>query len=255
MKRPKLIGLSYSPWTEKAVWALDHHAIDYAYEPYSPVFGELKLRRLTRRLRGPVTVPIMIADRQVLSDSYDIARYAEAHGGGAPLFGHPDVDGLVKDAERGLVAARAVGLPRLLDSPGALLDVVPRGIRRRLPKGAAKLGAWGIRRTIKKYCVSARSGDEWEAELRGVLDTIRQRLDAAGGTFVLGQLSFADLALAQVVNLALPAERVGRLKIRPASCAAYTVADRSAEYADLAAWRDALYRDHRKLPESPSHPR
>ena len=52
-RRGELIGIGYSPWTEKARWALDHHGIDYRYSEHLILFGMLPLRiklgKLSRR--------------------------------------------------------------------------------------------------------------------------------------------------------------------------------------------------------------
>ncbi len=37
----RLIGLHYSPWTEKARWALDRQRVPYAFEEHLPMLGEM----------------------------------------------------------------------------------------------------------------------------------------------------------------------------------------------------------------------
>ncbi len=44
-----LHGLSCSPWTWRARWALDHHRIDYDYREHTPMLGERRLRRLAEK--------------------------------------------------------------------------------------------------------------------------------------------------------------------------------------------------------------
>ena len=41
---PTLVGLAYSPWTQKARWALTHHGVPHDFESYVPTLGEPKLR-------------------------------------------------------------------------------------------------------------------------------------------------------------------------------------------------------------------
>ena len=50
-------AIPFSPWSEKARWALDHHQIDYREAPFMPVFGEFALRFRMRKPFGAVTVP------------------------------------------------------------------------------------------------------------------------------------------------------------------------------------------------------
>lgn len=69
-----LIGLSYSPWTRKARWALDHHGLSYTFVEHLPMLGEPLLRWKLRRWRAPVTVPAFIDKGARLMDSCTIAR-------------------------------------------------------------------------------------------------------------------------------------------------------------------------------------
>src|SRR5688572_23771052 len=87
---------SFAPWCEKARWALDHHGIPYREREHVPLVGELALRIAARRASGPVTVPLLVDGDAVLMDSVAIARRAEAHGRGAPLF--PPAHGRAIDA-------------------------------------------------------------------------------------------------------------------------------------------------------------
>src|SRR5687768_3084143 len=82
-----LVGLSYSPWSEKARWALDHHHIPFTYEEYVPMLGEPALRLRLRKAFGKVSVPVLIDGKESYGDSYEIARFAERTGKGKPLFG------------------------------------------------------------------------------------------------------------------------------------------------------------------------
>ena len=54
-----LTALPYSPWSEKATWALDHHRIDYKYDEHMPLVGDIKLRWRLRKPKGIVTVPVL----------------------------------------------------------------------------------------------------------------------------------------------------------------------------------------------------
>src|SRR5580698_1853504 len=83
----ELLGLVYSPWTEKARWALDVRRVLYTFRPYQPILGEPALRLKLGRLRGRVSVPVLtLDDGRVLADSADIARWADGRGEGPRLF-------------------------------------------------------------------------------------------------------------------------------------------------------------------------
>ena len=58
----ELLGLPYSPWSEKARWALDVRHVPYRYRVFQPLIGEPALRFKTRRWTGTVTVPVMTDD-------------------------------------------------------------------------------------------------------------------------------------------------------------------------------------------------
>ena len=59
MRLPELVSLSYSPWSEKARWALDHHGIEYRNIAYTPMLGVPRLRMRLRAMRAKITVPIL----------------------------------------------------------------------------------------------------------------------------------------------------------------------------------------------------
>ena len=60
---------------------------------------------------------------------------------------------------------------------------------------------------------------------------------------ILGSFSFADIAAAQVLGFVSPPSF--GLKLGKASARGFTDPELAAEYADLVAWRDALYEAHR----------
>ena len=62
MSQPTLIHLPYSPWSQKARWALDHHGIAYRTQKYLPMLGEPYLRWRTGRWRRRATVPVLAYD-------------------------------------------------------------------------------------------------------------------------------------------------------------------------------------------------
>ena len=57
-----LFKLGYSPWSERALWALDHHGLARREREYTPIFGEPGMRLKARRFKGRVTVPLLVSD-------------------------------------------------------------------------------------------------------------------------------------------------------------------------------------------------
>jgi glutathione S-transferase len=245
----ELLALRYSPWSEKARWALDVRGVRYEYRHYQPVLGEPALRLKLRRARGRVTVPVLTTDDGVvLSNSTDIARWADARGEGPALF-PPEHEAAIARfvalSERALDAARVLVLTRVLADREALVEMVPRAIRR-VPGLAARVGGFGVWRTLRKYGGHPSALDERRRALGGALDELRAALGGRaheGPRTLLGAFTYADIAASQAVVGACPP--AFGLRFAPASRRCWTDPELSATYADLVAWRDALYERYR----------
>jgi glutathione S-transferase len=244
----ELLGLPYSPWTEKARWALDMRQVGYVFRIYAPIVGEPRLRLRLGKWRGAVSVPVLFDDDgRAVADSAAIARWADTQGAGPVLF-PPELDtsivDLITTSERGLAAGRALSLARALEDEEALRELLPRALRQFRP--ASSVGAWGLRRTLRKYRAHVVSNQEHARVLVSVLDELRAalaRTPAAPVKTVLGRFTFADIAMAQVLAFVSPPK--AGLRIAPHNRRAFTDPELSAQYADLLAWRDALYDAHR----------
>jgi glutathione S-transferase len=245
----ELLGLPYSPWSEKARWALDARKVPYRYRLYEPLIGEPALRIKTKRWRGAVTVPVMTGDDgRVYADSADIARYADAHGEGPALFPKEHEAAIahwIDVGERALDAGRALSLHRTLADDEALEELVPRGLRNALGGFAARLGEVGVRRTLRKYGSGAASLETHRKTATDALDELRAALATSTSTpkTVLGTFTFADIAAAQMLSFVSPP--AFGLKLGKASRRGFTDPELASKYADLVTWRDALYEAHR----------
>jgi glutathione S-transferase len=247
---PELLGLSYSPWSEKARFALDVRRVPYVYRRYQPLLGEPALRLKLRRFTGRVTVPVLtLDDGSVLADSTDIARWADGQGEGPRLFPpvhEAAIARFVALSERGLAAGRVLSLRRMLADDEALTEMLPRPVRRLGPL-ASRIGAMGIGRTLRKYGGDRDDPEAHRRTLTGALEEIRATLAKApageGPQTLLGQLTFADIAVAQILVSVEPPP--SGLKLGPASRRTFVDPALRAPWADLVAWRDALYRAFR----------
>lgn len=238
---PVFTAMPASPWSEKARWALDHHRIEYVEEAYTPMLSEPALRWRLRRARGRVTVPVLFAEGEAYTDSFDIAEYAERRGGGPPLFrrgleraiaGWNQVSEAAMRAGRALVSFRVAGDPQAQSE--ALPDRVPGPLRRPL----GPVARVGIRFLQKKHAVS---DDEHvsRALLRARLGELRAAL-ADGRHFLLGEFSYADIAMAAALQFVHPVDD-RRIRLGPATRRAWTDLDLAGELTDLIEWRDQLY--------------
>jgi glutathione S-transferase len=246
----ELLGIPFSPWSEKARWALQARGVPYREVTYAPLLGEPFLRAKLGKWRGVVTVPVLTDDEgHTLGDSAEIAAWADERGAGPRLF-PAELRGKIEEwvalSERGLGAGRGLSLAQVLEDQEALGEMVPPPLRKPLGKMGRRVAALGIRRTMRKYGVARTDTGTLERELAAVLDELRAALARApAGTprTILGTFTFADVAMAQVLAFVEPPKfglRIGR-----ASRRAFTNAAFRERYKDLLEWRDALYEAYR----------
>jgi glutathione S-transferase len=237
-----LVYLPYSPWSEKARWALDHHSVPYDQRIHVPITGELPLRLQTRRFAGRISVPVLIADDGVLFDSFDIAQYAEEHGTGTPLFPPAHAKAIAEwnaRSEAALAAGRKSAFRRALDDPetleeglAPLLPAPLRGPLRFVAKGA-------VAYMRRKYGIEQVDDRVLIESLDGLRSALRQQ------SYILGQLSYADIAMAVVLQFVRPVDDAC-VPVGPATRRTFGDPALAARYPDLLAWRDNLYAQHRR---------
>jgi glutathione S-transferase len=246
---PELLGLPYSPWSEKARWAIEARGIVYDRRLYQPLIGELELRRKLRKWSGVVSVPVLLDDDgRAIADSAEIAKWADRRGDGPAMFpagAEAEVDRFIALSERGMTAGRALSLLRLLEDDEGVLEMVPRALRGVL--GARALAKAGIARTLRKYR-GGRDQKAARAVLAEVLEEVRAALAKAPATngdvkTLLGRFTFADVAVAQLLAFVEPP--AFGLKLKDATRRSFTDPVLRERFSDLVAWRDALYDAHR----------
>jgi glutathione S-transferase len=237
----RLIGLSYSPWSLKARWALDHHRVPYRWREYLPMLGEPLLQARLRRRR--VTVPVLIDEAGVHDDSFDIARRAEAVGQGAPLFPDALTDAISRwnqTSEDVCAAGRALTTARVLADPAALAESVPvpPALRRPL-RGVATAGA---RFLTRKYGLREVDEDAALDTIGLALEAVREAL-ADGRAYLEGPLTYADFALAVSLQFVQPVAGT-YVHLGPASRRCWTRDGLAQAYPDVLAWRDQVFARH-----------
>ena len=248
---PELLSIPYSPWSEKARWALDARHVPYTGVTYAPLVGELGLRRKLGRWSGRVSVPVLFDDDgRPVPDSLEIARWADLHGEGPALIPadlEADVARFVALSEEGLDAGRRLSLHRMLGDDEALGEMVPKGLRPVLGPLGKWVAATGIHRTLRKYGAHRVDAATHEQTMVRVLGDLRAALAdprASGDPrTLLGRFTFADIAMAQVLSFVQPP--TFGLRIGKASRRSFTDSVLRERFNDLVAWRDALYEAHR----------
>lgn len=247
---PELLGLPYSPWTEKARWALEARGVSYDFVHYQPLLGEPALRAKLGRWTGTVSVPVLTDDQGgAHAGSEAIARWADTRGLGPSLF-PKEHDAAIREhealSERALAAGRSLSLLRTLGDDEALRELIPKALRGALGPLGPTIAAQGIRRTLRKYGGHRNTRADHESAYASALEEIRAALataPAGSPKTLLGTLTFSDLTVSQALGFVTPAAfgvRIGEANRRTFSDPAL-----AARFADLVSWRDALYEAHR----------
>jgi glutathione S-transferase len=244
-----LVGEGFSPWTEKARWALDHYGVRYRYEEYAPLVDEPWLRLRARRLRGRISVPFLLGPGLAVGDSFAIAREAERLGDGAPLL-PPDLLAAIEAwnarSDRLIAAGRAQVLARTDASAAAQAEslpaFVPPALRPRLA-GLTRLGTAYIR---WKYAVRPVPDELLEVDLAAVRAAIGTRHPATPREpgYLLDRFTYADVAVAAALQALRPHGRFPAA-LGPAQRDTWARPALAARWEDVLAWRDLLIDRHR----------
>jgi glutathione S-transferase len=244
----RLIQLHYSPWSERARWALDHHGIAYDTVEHIPFLGERRLRRIVGNKPARATVPVLIAGGDVLTDSWDIALYAEQSGSGSKLIPETqlaDIRTWTELADQASAQGRALVVSALLASEAALDEGLPFPLPSWLQTTVRPVTRFGLRWFARKYEVSPAAEEEYEYRMRPVLDRLRAKVGQA--PYLIGSFSYADIAMATLLQGISPVGN-GYIRLGPATRRAWTRPILESAYADLIRWRDNLYLRHRGRP-------
>jgi glutathione S-transferase len=244
----RLIILPQSPWSERARWVLDHHGLAYRVTEHVPFLGERRLRRVLGNPPGRATVPILLAGGEVLSSSWEIARYADRVGRGEALIPaelEPAIRHWNELAERTMAAARPLTVQRLLDSDAALDETLPPPVPGWLRPLLRPVTRFGTEWFARKYALDLADTATARAAVQAALEALRAALGSSD--HVLSRFSYADVIMATLLQGVAPvADRY--IPLGPATRAAWTQLELAQANADLIAWRDRLYEHHRSPP-------
>ena len=242
---PRLVQLSYSPWSERARWGLDHHRIAYRTAEHVPFLGELGLRRIVGDRKAKATVPVLIDGDNVLVESWDIVTYADGRGSGSQLIPaslESEIRASVALADEACKEGRALVLASLLASPAAQDESLTLPVPQVVKPAMRPVTRFALSWFARKYGSRIDALPQARAALRVLLDKVRARLGAS--RYVLGQFTYADIAIATCLQGVSPVGN-GYIRIGPATRRAWTLDDLAADYADLIRWRDQIYASHR----------
>jgi glutathione S-transferase len=243
----RLVVLKVSPWSERAKWALDHHRIAYETREHAPFLGERRLRRLVGPGKKRATVPILLAGERVLTESWDIALYADREGRGAKLIPREreaEIRGWNDLADETMKACRGIVVAALLASPAALDEGLPPQVPGWFKPLLRPVARYGTQWFARKYGLERADKAAAVAKLRSTLAALREAL-AKSSPYLLGAFSYADIVMATTLQGVSPvADRY--IPLGPATRQTWMLEDVAAEFPDLIAWRDRLYDQHRR---------
>jgi glutathione S-transferase len=235
-----LYAMPYSPWSERARFALLHHRCEFEEREHVPVLGELALRVRSGRPFSNVSVPMLIDDGRAIMDSLAIAEHVDAQAGGATLFPaeHRDaIRTLNARIEPMFQAARARAIQRNMEDDETALDMVPPALRK-LPFALAT-SRLGSRFIAWKHPTSF---DEILMRICEGLIEVRKTL--GDREYVHGVFTYADIIAASALQVVAPVED-RYIPLSAVKRRAWSDADLAGEFKDLLKWRDALYAKHR----------
>jgi glutathione S-transferase len=241
-----LVSLHVSPWSERAKWALDHHRLAYRVVEHVPVIGERRLRRLVGPDKKRATVPVLRVGSEVLTESWDIAHYADREGRADKLIpaGREDeVRAWAALADEAMSAGRALVVAGMLRTPAALDEAQPAAVPRWL-RPAMRPGARALTRMFaRKYDLRLEALEAEERKVGSALDRLRAAL-AVRSPYLLGAFSFADIAMATLLQGVLPVDD-RFIRLGAGTREAWTNRRLAKDYADLVTWRDGVYAEKR----------
>ena len=197
----RLITIAVSHYCEKARWALDWLKIPYIEESHVPIFHRLATRRY-----GGKSVPVLVTESGVFTDSTDILRHIDAiatiekHLYPANPKLRQEVEQLEElfDSKLG-VYIRQWGYYYRIDDRQALLEMWRKN-NPQLEQVGLTIAFPLMRQMVRRaYDVSASSAASSLAEVRQIFDLVSQRLASdrsylVGDDFTAADLTFAALA-------------------------------------------------------------
>jgi glutathione S-transferase len=198
----RLITVSASHYCEKARWALDRRGVPYREEAHVPLLSWVA----TFGSGGRRTVPVLVTASGVLSDSTDIAAYADRVGSAGDRLVPDDADLAeeVRDLEDLFdeklgPATRRLGYHMLLRDREALLRLWTASAPS-VERGLARVMYPMLRQAVVRGLVVDEAGVARSRErLADCFDVVHRRIASGrrylvGDRFTLADLTFASLA-------------------------------------------------------------
>lgn len=221
----ELIELYPSPWSERLRWVLETKGLPYQRTPFVPLAGSDEHQRKT----GIATVPVLIADGEIIGDSDRAVDWLETT--------HPSPELLPSDPRRrAQVRAWELLATEVLAPAGRLLMI-------------GRMQAMGLQPLGDYFATKYHWNAAEEGRVGRLLQTVLPELAAAvtASPHLVGDgFTRADLTLAALLTpiLGLPADDVFAIDPGTRMMFSSPLGDDPA-LAPLQAWRERTYRAHR----------
>ena len=241
-----LHGIRYSPWTQRARWALDHHKLPYHYKEHVVWLGEPGLRVASGRWREELTVPLLIEGKKSWMDSFAIAHFADERGSGEKLIEGvrpEELAEIVADCEALCDFFRARFSAVILSDPELQIEMLPPWVPAVTKRAMLPVVRFATRYVQRAFDVDRVQPEERLHEARGVLNRLRYKLVHSEFTYLIGKrFSYADIVACSALIGIQP--EAGK-KFGPRLTAALTHEEFAREFSDLIQWRDRVTEKHR----------
>lgn len=241
----KLYGIYYSPWSEKARWALDYHKISYEWIEFTPIVDNVKLMWQAKKF-GRLTVPTLITPFGAVQGSLSIVRYAEKQGRKEKLIPYEKEEDILRlDALAEVVfkASRAIITEKIKDNLNAQKDLLPKFIPENLQDYFTPVASIATTYLGFKYSFSGVPISQQKEVIRSVLQEIRPLVRK--NKTILGKFSLADIVVSLMFQFIFPVSNV-YIPLTDELREVFTQKDLSLEFSDLIEWRDYIYSQYRK---------
>lgn len=199
--RARLITIRFSHYCEKARWALDRARVDYVEEPHVPMFAWAPALRAGRSK----TVPVLVADAEVLTQSHDILAWVHRRSPSVGLYPKDvasEVEALESLFDKKVgPAARRLAYYALMKDQGVIRDLFlhsASGWEGPATKALLPVMIGMMKRGLKiDDAGAARS----EAQLASVLTEVESHLEKSGGPWLFGdRFTAADVTFASLMT-------------------------------------------------------
>jgi len=229
-----LVGETFSPWTKKARWALEHCGLEYNYQEYIPTLSEPALRWKLKQISGKVSVPLLFVNKQVIRSSWNIAVYANEQSGDNRLGDMSAIKAWDDLSEAALAEGRTRVVRSIKNNKQALIEALPSFIPTLLRNPLRFMAYDAVRRLDNKYADLLKSGS-----INTALAKVRETLAQSNNDYLLDDFSYADITMAVIMEVIAP---IAHLDPPLGTVTEILWNDEATadEFKDLVEWRNRL---------------